>query len=235
MVPTTAFAQFYAYVGLNPHNEGVCGRYASYLTDQELMDAFDIAVLANDVRLLPPSWNVAPTQAAVVVTAEDAPRAWVATWGLVPVWAKDPSIGSRMINARSETVADKPAFRSAFSKRRCVVPASGYYEWQRTGTTKTPHFIYDASGAPLAFAGLWENGTFTVLTTEARGDMASIHDRQPVMLTSENVPAWLDTASSPAELHAVIAAPHPELAWHIVGSAVGNVRNNEPVLVEPVN
>ena len=158
---------------LTVHNEDMCGRYANYVTQEQLVDAFAIAVLADDARLLPPSWNVAPTQPAVIVTGDDARRATTARWGLVPAWARDPSIGSRMINARSETVADKPSFRAAFAKRRCVVPASGYYEWRREGKERTPFYIYDAEQAPLAFAGLWENGTFTILTAAARGDLAA--------------------------------------------------------------
>jgi len=230
----------------------MCGRYANFLAHQELVDAFTIATIADDVRLLPPSWNVAPTQSAAIVLPDRAAAASpsqrtlaVARWGLVPSWAKDPSVGSRLLNARSETVAEKPSFRSAFASRRCLVPANGYYEWQVSKDGKTPHFIRPADDAPLAFAGLFEwwrdrdtpdapgLSTFTILTTAARDEMQELHDRQPVMLTPDNYDGWLDTDTEQGELFAIIAAPAPALAWHRVGAAVGNVRNNSAELVEP--
>lgn len=228
----------------------MCGRYADFLTDQQLQDAFAIAKVADDVRLLPASWNVAPTQRVHMVRADaDAGgqrTLEVARWGLVPSWAKDSSIGSRMINARAETVADKPSFRSAFAKRRCLIPANGYYEWHVRDGAKTPHFIHPQEDSALAFAGLYEWWkdkaapgeddwllTCTIITTAARDDMRELHDRQPVMLTADQREAWLHPDSAPADLFNAIAAPAPDLQWHAVDRAVGNVRNNEPDLVEP--
>lgn len=228
----------------------MCGRYANFLTDQQLADAFAIATVADDVRLLPESWNVAPTQpVAIIVPDPDAPTertAQVARWGLVPSWAKDPSIGSRMINARAETVADKPSFRSAFAKRRCLLPANGYYEWHTEGGTKTPHFVHAADDSPLAFAGLYEwwrdKGagddalwlvTCTIVTTAARERMRELHDRQPVMLAPNQRDAWLAKDADKSDLFDAIDAPAPELTWHPVDRRVGNVRNNDPGLVEP--
>lgn len=234
----------------------MCGRYVNALTEQELLDEFELAVKADDPRLLPedwhPSFNVAPTHEVLVVAGptEKLPERHLepARWGLVPSWAKDPGIGARMINARSETVAEKPSFRSAFAKRRCLVPASGYYEWQVTPDGKVPHYIHAADDAALAFAGLYEfwrdkaagDGaewlvTCTILTTAARGEMTAIHDRQPVMLTHEERGGWLDPESTPDELFAAIDAPAPELAWHHVGKAVGSPRNNSPELIAPVD
>ncbi len=227
----------------------MCGRYANFLDEQDVLDEFAIAVVAEDARLLPPSWNIGPMQRAPIVTLtpagadQAAPRERrliAARWGLVPTWAKDPSIGAKMFNARSETVAQKPSFRSAFAKRRCLVPASGYYEWQARPEGKQPHFIRPADHAPLAFAGLWETRgegdertfTFSILTTAARGDMATIHDRQPVMLRPEERDAWLDHDATPDELMDVIAAPAPDLETTPVGRAVGNIRNDGPELVE---
>lgn len=223
----------------------MCGRYADFLTDQQLSDAFALAIQADDERLLPPSYNVAPMQPVRVIRERDGARSVeVARWGLVPSWAKDPAIGSRMINARIETIDQKPSFRTAFAKRRCVVPASGYYEWRVGEHGKTPHFIHAADGAPLALAGLLEAWrpaadqdwliTCTIVTTAARGDMRDIHDRQPVMMRPDAWQAWLDPASGADDLFAAAAADAPALAWHAVGAAVGNVRNNEPALVEPV-
>ena len=233
------------------HNGGMCGRYANFLTQQALVDAFAIATVADDVRLLPPSWNVAPTQRVpIVVCPPQDPgsrAAEAARWGLVPSWAKDPSIGSRMINARAETVADKPSFRAAFAKRRCLLPASGYFEWHTEAGTKTPHFIHHADGSPLAFAGLYawwrDKGvgddapwllSCTIITTAARGPMRDLHDRQPVMLTADAQQSWLDAHSTPDDLFAAIDHPAPDLQWHAVDSRVGNVRHNDAALVEPV-
>lgn len=219
----------------------MCGRYANFLTEQELADAFSLAVVSDDVRLLPPSWNVAPTQLTPMVLLDQGTQrvAELARWGLVPSWAKDPSIGARMINARSETVADKPSFRSAFAKRRCLIPANGYYEWHTAGGVKTPHYIHTADGSPLAFAGLFERRqdvvTCTILTTAARGSMNDLHDRQPVMLDHEQRDAWLSADSAPAALFDAIEAPAPALEWHPVGKSVGNVRHNSPALVEPAS
>lgn len=223
----------------------MCGRYADFLTDQELADAFAIAVTADDARLLPDSYNVAPTQLVRVVRRIEAvQRLEAARWGLVPSWAKDPSIGVKMINARVETIAEKPSFRTAFAKRRCVVPASGYYEWQTTSQGKTPYYIHPADDAPLAFAGLLEAWrpspddpwliSCAIVTTSARGDLATIHDRQPVMMRPDAWDAWLDPASSQHDLFAAADAPAPDLEWHEVGKAVGNVRNNSEDLIDRV-
>ncbi len=218
----------------------MCGRYANFLSEQELQDAFSLAALADDVRLLPPSWNVAPTQLTpMIVESHDSARtAALARWGLVPSWAKDPSIGARMINARSETVADKPSFRAAFAKRRCLIPANGYYEWHTADAVKTPYFVHSTDGAPLAFAGLFERRqdlvTCTIVTTAARGDMRDLHDRQPVMLTREHYDTWLGPETPPSALFDAINAPAPTLTWHAVGRAVGNVRNNSPELIHPI-
>jgi len=223
----------------------MCGRYADFLSDQDLADAFSIALAADDERLLPPSYNVAPTQLVRVVRPADARLTLgVAAWGLVPSWAKDPSIGARMINARLETIAEKPSFRTSFAKRRCVVPASGYYEWHTSPEGKTPFYIYPADGSPLAFAGLieaWRNSpadewliTCAIVTTGARGEMAEIHDRQPVMMERDAWTTWLDPASTKDDLFAAAAADAPALEWHPVDKGVGNVRNNSEELIDRV-
>ncbi|MGC4174643.1 SOS response-associated peptidase [Demequina sp.] len=222
----------------------MCGRYANFLTEQELIDAFAIATIADDVRLLPPNFNLGPMQQGVIIRQRpDGREAELAKWGLVPGWAKDPAVGVRAFNARAETVAEKPTFKNAFAKRRCIVPANGYFEWQVVDGAKTPQFIHPADGSPLAFAGLtevWRPSkddpwlvTFSIVTTEARGEMKQIHDREPVMLTTEDVDVWLDPESSPDDLFAVIDAPAPELTWHAVDKRVGNVRNNDADLIEP--
>jgi putative SOS response-associated peptidase YedK len=222
----------------------MCGRYADFLANQDLADAFSLAATAHDTRLLPPSYNVAPMQQVRVIrAAEDAVILDVAKWGLVPSWAKDPSIGSRMINARLETVAEKPSFRTAFARRRCIVPASGYFEWQADASGKRPFYIHPADGSPLAFAGLveaWRPGSYddwlitcAIVTTTARGDLQQLHDRQPVMMRDDAWRIWLDPASPKDGLLDAAHADAPQLAWHEVGQAVGHVRNNSPELVEP--
>ncbi len=229
----------------------MCGRYANFLAEQDLIDHFAIATVADDARLAP-SWNVSPTQqvAIVIPPKDDDPgrRLEAARWGLVPSWAKDPGIGARMINARSETLADKPSFRTAFAKRRCAVPASGYFEWHTGPDGKQPYWIHTEDGAPLAFAGLYEFWkdkaaaedaewlvTTTIVTTAARGDMRDIHDRQPVMMQPDALEAWLDRDADQGTLLDVIAMPAPDLASHPVRKAVGSPQNNAPENIEPVD
>ena len=221
----------------------MCGRYANFLSEQELIDAFAIATIADDARLAP-TYNMAPTDTGLIVRQRpDGRVAEAARWGLVPTWAKDPSIGSKMFNARVETIAEKASFKNAFTKRRCIVPANGYYEWQVTENGKVPQFIHTVDGSPLAFAGLaevWRASkddpwlvSYSIVTCAARGDMRQLHDREPVALTSEDVDVWLDPESSQDDLLAALAEPGPALEWHAVDKRVGNVRNNEPELVDP--
>ena len=243
----------------------MCGRYASFREDQDLADQFDIARIADDVRLLPPSWNVAPTDLVRMVVErperlEDGSHGAIertlrtARWGLVPSWAKNPTIGSTMINARAETLATKPAFRRAFGTRRALLPADGYFEWQPpapgSGTkTKQPFFIHAADGAPLAMAGLYEFWkdpskeaddpdrwlvTATVVTTTAVDEMGRVHDRQPVILLPDRWDQWLDPAVDAAGAADLLAAPAPALTLTAVSTAVNKVANNSPDLIEPV-
>jgi putative SOS response-associated peptidase YedK len=178
----------------------------------------------------------------------------VVRWGLVPSWAKDPSIGSRMINARAETVSVKPAFRRAFARRRCLLPADGYYEWYRPGddakAAKQPYYIYREDGGPLAFAGLyelWRDPSFpddhpdawlwtsTIITTNAPDELGRIHDRMPMVIGPERWADWLDPGSSDAAdlLPLLAPASTARLIWRSVSTAVNSVRNNGPALIEP--
>ncbi|HUP99199.1 MAG TPA: SOS response-associated peptidase [Aeromicrobium sp.] len=229
----------------------MCGRYATTRTPDALADEFGARIADASVGA-EPDWNMAPTKPAPIVIerppSEDAPggrEILIAQWGLVPSWAKDPKIGSRMINARSETVAEKPAFAKAFASRRAVVPADGYYEWY-PGEKKQPFFICPKDRGVLAMAGLFEfwkaspDGgwliTFTVLTTSASDDLGHLHDRTPMMLTSDEVDAWLDPSPmTPAERLALLvpAVPGRLDAWP-VSTEVNNHRNNGPQLIEPL-
>ena len=191
----------------------MCGRFTLRTPTPKLIELFQL----NDLPTLSPRFNVAPTQQILIIRLSslaepgNAPvsrQAQMARWGLVPFWAKDLSIGNRMLNARSETVAEKPAFRQAFQKRRCLVPADGFYEWEPLAVKqKQPWLIHMPDQLPFAMAGLWESWkspdnsddlliSCTVLTTEANADMRPIHDRMPVILQPEQYDTWLSADSS---------------------------------------
>lgn len=248
----------------------MCGRFANSSSDRDLVAAFAVAETVGDQ--LPPSWNVAPTQQVRVVldrlprSARDGPddahtapgtagavrQLRSVRWGLVPSWAKDAKIGARLVNARAETITSKPAFKAAASRRRCLVPADGYYEWEPVPHTRTKRAWYLHRGeALLAFAGLyelWPDPTVdrddpdrwvwscTVLTTTAPDALGHVHDRSPVLLTPELAAAWLDpTVTDPARVRELVdAVPQPLLEPTEVSAAVGNVRNDGPELVRPV-
>lgn len=234
----------------------MCGRYASTRSDSDLQAVFDIAETVG--AELPPSYNVAPTQTVRTVLeraqkdepVSDAVRQLrSARWGLIPSWAKDAKIGSRLINARSETITDKPSFKKAASRRRCIVPADGYYEWEKREGAKVPYFLHE--DGVLAMAGLyelWRDPTkadddedrwvwsVTVLTSPAADALGHIHDRSPVVLPPELRSSWLDpTVTDVGEVKDLLAAvPEPRLQPYEVSSAVNNVRNNDPNLLTPV-
>ncbi len=181
----------------------MCGRFNLRTPASELATFFDIVFDPPLQASLAPRFNIAPSSPVLVVrAAADRNEPTLVNWGLVPGWAKDPSIGNRMINARGETVAEKPSFRSAFRHRRCLVPASGFYEWQKlTGSRKQPWHIHRPDDLPLAFAGIWEHWeaddgsvlqTCAIITTDANAQMAPIHHRMPVLLEPTDFPAWLD-------------------------------------------
>ena len=191
-----------------------------------------------------PRYNVAPTTVCPVLMRREGRRILACLrWGLVPAWADDPAIGSRMINARAETAPSKPAFRGAFRRRRCLVPALGFYEWKR-GTPKRPFWIHAADGSLLTFAGLWEEWrpkegapvrTFTVLTADAGPALRPIHDRVPVVVPPEARDAWMD-AETPADTLAALLhhAPDDALAADEVSTLVNSPRNDGPELLEPL-
>lgn len=220
----------------------MCGRYASSRPVDDLLVTFDVP--APPEQVLPPSWNVAPTDPVYAVLQRDGARALrVLRWGLVPSWAKDRKIGARMINARRETLTEKPAFRSAYARRRCLVPAEGYYEWQVQGSRKQPWFLSAREGEPLAMAGLYEvwrdpEGellwTCTVITTEAADDHGAIHDRTPLLVRPGDWARWLDPAVEDPGQDLLVPGTAGVLDAWPVGAAVGNVRNNGPELAEPV-
>jgi putative SOS response-associated peptidase YedK len=223
-----------------------CGRFARRSTQEELADWFGVAL--EDMPWFMPSFNVAPqsVQPVVRLSHDTGEREFaLQRWGLVPHWAKDAKLGFSTINARAEEAASKPAFREALKRRRCLVPADAFFEWQRLDAkSKRPFAIALKSGEPYAFAGLWESWqpkdgspleTFTILTTAPNEIMAPIHNRMPVIVTPKDYDQWLDpgnTAKPPVDL----LHPYPAermRAWP-VSDRVGNVRNNDPELLEPV-
>ena len=193
----------------------------------------------------PPRYNVAPTQPIPIVRLMDGKRHFaLVRWGLLPSWVKDPKTFTLLINARGETVAEKPAFRAAMKRRRCLIPADGFYEWKAVGGRKQPFFVRAKAGGPLAFAGLWEtwtgpNGeeleTAAIVTTKANRTLAPIHDRMPVIVPPEAFDLWLDCAKVDATTASALIAPAPEnlLEAFPVSTDVNRIANDNPKLVEP--
>jgi putative SOS response-associated peptidase YedK len=244
----------------------MCGRYASARKREELLAEFRIE-RDRVTESLEPDYNVAPTKPVYAVMTrgsrghdgspplEVARELRIVRWGLVPSWAKDPSIGSRLINARAETVDAKPAFRQAFTRRRCLLPADGFYEWQRIDeggrVRKQPYYIHSPGGGGLAFAGLYEIWrdkeypedhpsawlwTATIITTRAEDTVGQIHDRMPMVIEPAQWADWLDPAMTDrADLLALLApAMSGGLVSDPVSTAVNAVRNNGPALIEPL-
>jgi len=246
----------------------MCGRYASARKKQELLEEFQVGLDGAPGEELRPDYNVAPTKKVYAVLTrppkgEDGTDAGdpvrqlrILRWGLVPSWAKDPSIGSRMINARVETVAEKPSFRRAFAQRRCLLPADGYYEWYaaegngRRGR-KQPYYIHPADGSIMAMAGLYEFWrdrarpaddpeawlvTCTIITTTAQDELGRIHDRMPMVIERDRWADWLDPGLTDAEEVRRLLTPAAPgaFALHPVSTEVNNVRNNGPELIRAI-
>jgi putative SOS response-associated peptidase YedK len=222
----------------------MCGRFTLKTPVETLAEVFELPKVPE----LPPRFNIAPSEAiaAVRMAGQDIQRELaLLRWGLVPPWADDPKVGSRMINARSETVATSGAFRSAFRRRRCLVLADGFYEWQRQERRKQPFYIKMQDDSPFAFAGLWEvwegkDGTVletcTVLTTEPSALMNPIHNRMPVILEPANYALWLDPEMHDSEPLKALLRPYPEekMTAYPVSQLVNSPANDIPECLEPV-
>jgi len=261
--------------------EPMCGRYTTTMDPETLYGIFDTVAdepapatehqpgsgeYGGDVPRRPPPvqlrerYNIAPTTDVPVVRErperEDAPSGRLVGpvhWGLVPSWAKDPAVGNRMFNARAESLADKPAFRRAYQRRRCLFPASGYYEWRKPdgsapkGAKKQPFYMTPLDGSVMAFAGIWEYWkspegeplvSAAIITTDSVGPLQEIHDRMPLILPASEWSAWLDPAADGASVAPLLAPPEEALVAGLelrpVGQRVGNVRNDDPGLIERV-
>jgi putative SOS response-associated peptidase YedK len=226
----------------------MCGRFASTTSPDKLAAYFGAEAPIAPEEAIEPDYNVAPTRDVPVVRIrEDARHLDHLRWGLVPRWAKDLRIGSKMINARAETVATKNSFRSAFARRRCIVAADGFYEWKRNDDgSKQPMYIHRTDGDPLAFAGLWERWTdaealrefhtFTIITCEPNAVMEEIHNRMPVMLAPNDWEEWLDPANDDTSTLERLLVPAPDalLQTRRVSTEVNNVRNNNPQLIDAI-
>lgn len=221
----------------------MCGRFTLRSKASDVAEVFGL----HEVPELPPRFNIAPTQGVPIVRlGEDGRRQLsLVHWGLIPFWAKDAAIGNRMLNARGDTVASKPAFRQSFLKRRCLVVADGYYEWQKTaGSKKQPYYIRLKCDRPFGFAGLWDrwkhDGTAiescTIITTNANDLMEPIHDRMPVIIPPDAYDIWLDPVVQEPERLQPFLSPYPaaELTAYPVSTVVNNPRNEQPECIMEV-
>jgi putative SOS response-associated peptidase YedK len=218
----------------------MCGRFAQRSDPQRLAKEFKVV----EVPQVEARYNIAPTQEILAVRElADGREMTFFKWGLVPSWAKDTSMGARLINARSETVTEKPAFREAFKKRRCVIPADGFYEWQRTGGKKQPFFFYLRDERPFGFAGLWERwegqggqviNSCTILTTTSNEVLQPVHDRMPVILHPDSYELWLDEDMRKHDLIKELLRPYPasEMAAYPVSTLVNSTRSQGAELLK---
>jgi len=221
----------------------MCGRYTLTSAPEALRALFRYKEQPN----FPPRFNIAPTQPIAIVRLVEGERHFaLVRWGLLPSWVKDPKTFTLLINARGESAAAKPAFRAAMKRRRCLIPADGFYEWRQAGDRKRPFYVHAKSGAPLAFAGLWEtwtgpNGeemeTGTIVTTQANRTLAAIHDRMPVIVPPAAFDLWLNCADVDAKTASALIAPAPEavLDAYEISIAVNRTANDNPKLLEPVD
>ena len=219
----------------------MCGRFIQAASGEVLTQQLGLMLPADYA----PRYNVAPNQTVLAIRATEngGQPAWL-RWGLIPAWAREPRLKYSTINARAETVAEKPAYRQAFRQRRCLIPADGFYEWRKVGDRKQPYCIGMADGAPFAFAGLWEHwarddeavDSCTILVTQANERISEIHDRMPVILDPLDYDAWLDPTGREAArvLPLLRSYPGERMRLWPVGSAVNRPANQGPALMEPV-
>lgn len=222
----------------------MCGRFTLTVNPADLQDTFSNYSFPEKFG---PRFNIAPTQPVLAIPNDDKFTADFFAWGLIPMWAKDPEIGNRLINARGETLAEKPSFRGSYRHKRCLILADGFYEWKTFGgrKTKTPYYIHMQDRKPFAFAGLWDHWespdgssirSCTIITTTPNELMASIHDRMPVILHPRDYARWLDSAPQTPENLQPLIRPYPadDMTAYPVSTLVNKVTNDSPELVVPV-
>lgn len=227
----------------------MCGRFVVSYTYQELLEflggAFDIFDLDVDVNL--PKYNIGPGQKVISIISDgEKYRAGTLKWGLVPSWAKDEKIGYKMINARSETITEKPSYKSLFRNKRCLILADGFYEWKKTETKKQPMYIQTKDRQMFLFAGLWSSYqkpdgtklyTTTIITTSANEMMSDIHDRMPVILDLEQAKVWLDMNIKDRSVLQSLLQPYDstKMTYHPVSTLVNKVENDVPQCIQPIS
>jgi putative SOS response-associated peptidase YedK len=227
----------------------MCGRFTLHTSPEVIAQQFELP----ETPMLAPRYNIAPTQPVAIVRVPEAgpAREWALVhWGLIPSWSKDPSMGARMINARAETVEEKPAFRAAFKRRRCLLPADGFYEWRSMGKSKQPYYISLRDGSPFALAGLWESWTSpdggviescTILTTEPNELMATLHNRMPVIIDEPDYGLWLGSGgdASKEELgvlpHLLRPFPAEAMTTYPVSKYVNSPINEGAACIAPLD
>ena len=221
----------------------MCGRFALPIPARSLAEQLSLSEFTE----YPPRYNIAPTNLipAVILDSKRHERILrMFHWGLIPFWAKDTKIGSKMINVRAETITEKPAFRSAFKKRRCLIPAAGFYEWKKETSGKNPYYIYLRDGKPMIFAGLWEqwgkDGEFiescTIITTTANNLVEELHSRMPVILNPKDYDTWLDTEKCDADSLTLLLKPYPQelMTMHPVSSDINSPRYDNSSCIDPL-
>lgn len=221
----------------------MCGRFTHKLTWTEIVELYRLTGSLPE-HGLEPRYNLAPSQRAPVVRVGTHGQRELAMlrWGLIPSWAKDATIGYRTINARAETVATAPSFRSAFKGRRCLIPATGFFEWKKVGTRRQPCLIRHKDGSPLSLAGLWERWerasepveSFTIITTEPNALLAPIHNRMPVILAPADFDAWLEPRESPIAQALLRPYPAERLMAQPISARVNSPKNDDPAVIEPI-
>ncbi len=240
--PTNQYFLTLLYIEKLRYNNNMCGRFALVVSRDELEKIFGLRMDEE----FNPRYNIAPSQIVPVITyleKDQKKKMSCMKWGLVPSWAKDPTIGDRMINARSETIQEKPAFRSAFQRRRALIPASGFFEWKREGNTKIPYFIGMKDMRIFAFGGLWERWihdnnfleTFTILTTEANELVRPIHDRMPVIISENLYDIWLLPGTDISRVISLLSPyPDQEMQIYPISKLVNNPQNDSPEILQRV-
>lgn len=217
----------------------MCGRFTLTVDPAELREWLE---LIDVPAQLTPRYNIAPTQPVAVVTSPTDRKVEIFQWGLIPSWSKDPSMGSRLINARAETVHEKPAFRAPFQRKRCLILADGFFEWKALDKGKQPYFIHLKSGKPFAFAGLWDHWTSpegderitcTIITCEPNDLMAQLHNRMPVILDKDVMWDWLDPAATPIALKALLVPYAGRLEAYPVARLVNKPDYDAPDCIQP--